>query len=196
MHSRPQPAIPYRTLPEYVRHWARIAPDHRAFTFVDHPGPHSRGVHRTLTWKRLDTRVRALAARLAEEAGPGERVALLCPQGMEYVTAFLAAPAAGLVAVPLYPPGLRGHDDRLAAVLADARPAVVVTTSPLLREVGAFCADIPVRIVVADEVPDAAGDRPPAAPDETAIAYLQYTSGAPCRPGPARSPPRAAARRD
>ncbi|MFJ3802685.1 fatty acyl-AMP ligase [Streptomyces sp. NPDC090088] len=177
MHSRPQPAIPYRTLPEYVRHWARIAPDHRAFTFVDHPGPHSRGVHRTLTWKRLDTRVRALAARLAEEAGPGERVALLCPQGMEYVTAFLATPAAGLVAVPLYPPGLRGHDDRLAAVLADARPAVVVTTSPLLREVRAFCADIPVRIVVADEVPDAAGDRPPAAPDETAIAYLQYTSG-------------------
>ncbi|WP_316775631.1 fatty acyl-AMP ligase [Streptomyces sasae] len=180
MHSRPQLAISYRTLQEYVRHWARIAPDHRAFTFVDHPAPHSRGVHRTLTWRRLDIRVRALAARLAEEAEPGERVALLCPQGMEYVTAFLAAPAAGLIAVPLYPPGMRGHDGRLSAVLADARPAVVVTTRPFLREVEAFCADAetPVRIVVADEVPDtAAGDRPPATPDPAAIAYLQYTSG-------------------
>ncbi|MFK0106990.1 fatty acyl-AMP ligase [Streptomyces sp. NPDC091217] len=180
MHSRPQLAIPYRTLQEYVQHWARIAPDHRAFTFVDHPAPHSRGVHRTLTWRRLDIRVRALAARLAEETKPGERVALLCPQGMEYVTAFLAAPAAGLIAVPLYPPGMRGHDGRLSAVLADARPAVVVTTRPFLREVEAFCADAdtPVRIVVADEVPDAvAGDRPPAMPDPTAIAYLQYTSG-------------------
>ncbi|WP_046733080.1 fatty acyl-AMP ligase [Streptomyces humi] len=174
-HRRP-PTPSFRTLPEYVRHWARIAPDHRAFTFVDHPAPHSRGVHRGLTWRRLDHRVRALAARLAEEAGPGERVALLCPQGLEYVTAFLAAPAAGLVAVPLYPPGLPGHDGRLSAVLADARPAVVVTTGGALREVRALCAESSVRIVVADEVPEADGDGPSAA-DGTETAYLQYTSG-------------------
>ncbi|WP_367318915.1 fatty acyl-AMP ligase [Streptomyces sp. HUAS ZL42] len=179
MDSRRPPLAPaYRTLPEYVRHWAETAPDRRAFTFVDHPAPQSRGVHRTLTWRRVDARVQALAARLAEEAEPGSRVALLCPQGMEYVTAFLAAPAAGLVAVPLYPPGLPGHDGRLSAVLADARPAVVVTTSRFLDEVRDFCAGTPVRIVVADRVPDAAaGDRPPVTPDETTIAYLQYTSG-------------------
>ncbi len=123
MDSRRPPLAPaHRSLPEYVRHWAETTPDRRAFTFVDHPAPHSRGVHRTLTWRRLDLRVRALAARLAEEAEPGTRVALLCPQGTEYVTAFLAALTAGLVAVPLYPPGLPGHGDRLAAVLDDASP--------------------------------------------------------------------------
>ncbi|MFJ3670536.1 fatty acyl-AMP ligase [Streptomyces sp. NPDC090106] len=179
MDSRRPPLTPAcRTLPEYVRHWARTAPDHRAFTFVDHPAPNSRGVHRTLTWRRLDVRVRALAARLAEEAGPGERVAVLCPQGTEYVTAFLAAPAAGLVAVPLYPPGLPGQGDRLAAVFADARPAVVVTTSRCADAVREFCADRPVRIVVVDEVPDAvAGEPPSAVTDGDAVAYLQYTSG-------------------
>ncbi|MGW2716540.1 fatty acyl-AMP ligase [Streptomyces sp. NPDC001492] len=179
MDSRRPPLAPaFRSLPEYVRHWADTTPDRRAFTFVDHPAPDSRGVHRTLTWRRLDLRVRALAARLAEEAEPGARVALLCPQGTEYVTAFLAALAAGLVAVPLYPPGLPGHGDRLSAVFADARPAVAVTTSRVLVEVRDFCDGTPVRIVAADQVPDDAADgRQPVVPDAAEIAYLQYTSG-------------------
>ncbi|MFI7501991.1 fatty acyl-AMP ligase [Streptomyces sp. NPDC049687] len=175
---RPPLAPVYRTLPEYVRHWAEATPGRRAFTFVDHPAPHARGVHRVLTWRRLDLRVRALAARLAEEAEPGARVALLCPQGTEYVTAFLATLTAGLVAVPLYPPGLPGHGDRLSAVLADARPTAVVTTSGALEEVREFCAGAGVTVVAADQVPDtAAGDRRPVTPDDSAVAYLQYTSG-------------------
>ncbi|MFF5982028.1 fatty acyl-AMP ligase [Streptomyces olindensis] len=179
MDSRRPPLAPVcPTLPEFVRHWAETTPDRRAFTFVEHPAPHSRGVHRTLTWRRLDVRVRALAARLAGEAGPGDRVALLCPQGTEYVTAFLAALTAGLVAVPLYPPGLPGHADRLAGVLADARVSVVVTTGRALDEVRDFLGADGPRIVVADEVPDdAARDWRPVAPDPGATAYLQYTSG-------------------
>ncbi|MGW0824447.1 fatty acyl-AMP ligase [Streptomyces sp. NPDC002845] len=179
MESRRPPLAPAcRTLPEYVRHWAETIPDRRAFTFVEHPAPHSRGVHRTLTWRRLDLRVRALAARLAEEAEPGARVALLCPQGTEYVTGFLAALAAGMVAVPLYPPDLPGHADRLTGVLADARPAAVVTTSRAVEEVRSFGGGERVPVVVADLVPDdAARDWRPAAPDEGATAYLQYTSG-------------------
>ncbi|MES5819904.1 fatty acyl-AMP ligase [Streptomyces sp. RG80] len=183
MDSRRPPLAPAcRTLPEYLRHWAESTPDRRAFTFVDHPAPHSRGVHRTLTWRRLDLRVRALAARLAEEAEPGARVALLCPQGVEYVTGFLATLAAGMVAVPLYPPGLPGHADRLAGVLADARPAAVVTTSAVRQEVADFCArtgrDGGTRIVCADAVPDdeSHGFRP-SDTDAGATAYLQYTSG-------------------
>ncbi|SES30443.1 long chain fatty acid CoA FadD26 [Streptomyces sp. yr375] len=167
-----------RSLPEYVRHWAETTPGRRALTFVDHPSPHARGVHRTLTWSRLDLRVRALAGRLAETAEPGERVALLCPQGPEYVTAFLAALTAGLVAVPLFPPGLPGHGNRLSAVLADARPAAVVTTSGALDEVREFCAGSGVPVVAADLVPDtAADDLRWVAPDDDAVAYLQYTSG-------------------
>ncbi|MEU6224913.1 fatty acyl-AMP ligase [Streptomyces sp. NPDC047042] len=166
-----------RSLPEYVRHWAETTPDRRAFTFVDHPAPHSRGIHRTLTWRRLHLRVRALAARLAQEAAPGSRVALLCPQGTEYVTAFLAALTAGLVAVPLYPPGLPGHGDRLTAVLDDASPAVVLTTSHVMREVREFCTGRTAGIVAVDQVPDSVGDLPPISQDDDAIAYLQYTSG-------------------
>ncbi|WP_338899595.1 fatty acyl-AMP ligase [Streptomyces sp. TG1A-60] len=175
---RPPLAPVFRSLPEYVRHWAETTPDRRAFTFVDHPAPQSRGVHRTLTWRRLDLRIRAVAARLATEAEPGSRVAVLCPQGTEYVTSFLAALAAGLVAVPLYPPGLPGQGDRLSAVLTDACPAVVVTTGPVLDEVRELCAGRATKVIAADQVPDAAaGDWRPTAPDDGAVAYLQYTSG-------------------
>ncbi|MGY6019127.1 fatty acyl-AMP ligase [Streptomyces spinosirectus] len=179
MESRRPPLAPvYRTLPEYVRHWAETTPDRRAFTFVDHPSAGSRGVHRTLTWQRLDVRVRALAARLSERAEPGARVALLCPQGTEYVTGFLAALAAGLVAVPLYPPGLPGHGDRLVGVLADARPAAVLTTSSALEEVRDLCERTGVPVIAADQVPDAVPEsRQPPAPDTESTAYLQYTSG-------------------
>ncbi|MFD9116317.1 fatty acyl-AMP ligase [Streptomyces bottropensis] len=179
MDSRRPPLAPvFRSLPEYVRHWAETTPDRRAFTFVDHPAPHSRGVHRTLTWRRLDLRMRAVAARLAAEAEPGARVAVLCPQGTEYVTAFLGALAAGLVAVPLYPPGLPGQGDRLSAVLTDASPAVVVTTGHALAEVREACAGRDVKVVAVDHVPDAAADDPRTAePDADALAYLQYTSG-------------------
>ncbi|MEV7738615.1 fatty acyl-AMP ligase [Streptomyces sp. NPDC088921] len=170
-NRRPPLAPAFRSLPEYVQHWARTTPDRRAFTFVDHPAPDSRGVHRTLTWRRLDVRIRAVAARLAEEAEPGARVALLCPQGLEYVTGFLATLAAGLIAVPLYPPGLPGQADRLTAVLADARPSVVVTTSRHVGEVRELCD----RVVAVDQVPDAAaGDLEPV---DSEVAYLQYTSG-------------------
>ncbi|MDH6217951.1 fatty acyl-AMP ligase [Streptomyces pseudovenezuelae] len=179
MDSRRPPLAPaYRTLPDHVRHWAETTPDRRAFTFVDHPAPQSRGVHRTLTWQRLDLRVRALAARLAEQAQPGSRVALLCPQGTDYITGFLAALTAGMVAVPLYPPGLPGHGDRLVGVLADARPAVVVTTGRILEEVTDFCERAHVAVLVADQVPDAAArDWQAPALDPAATAYLQYTSG-------------------
>jgi long chain fatty acid CoA FadD26 len=179
MDSRRPPLAPTcRTLPEFVRHWAETTPDRRAFTFVDHPAPHSRGVHRTLTWRRLDVRVRAVAARLAEEAEPGARVALLCPQGIEYVTGFLATLAAGLVAVPLYPPGLPGHADRLAGVLADATPTVVLTTSRARAEVRDFCDRDTVRVLAVDDVPDSAAEQWRPVPVEAdATAYLQYTSG-------------------
>ncbi|MGW1785168.1 fatty acyl-AMP ligase [Streptomyces sp. NPDC002143] len=168
------------TLPAHLAYWAHHAPGRRAFTFADHHTLGLRGSLRTLTWHRLDLRTRAIAARLAETVAPGERVALLGPQGMDYVIGFLAALRAGTVAVPLFTPDLPGHADRLAGVLADARPCAVLTTSGAADAVRAFldAHGLAPRLIVTDLVPDdrAGGGLPPA-PDQQAIAYLQYTSG-------------------
>jgi acyl-CoA synthetase (AMP-forming)/AMP-acid ligase II len=160
-------------------HWARRLGDRIAVTHLDHhDGGDGRAV--TLTWRELDQRVEAVAARLSEVAGPGERAAVLAGQSTGYVVAFLGALRAGLVAVPLFAPGLPGHAGRLAAALADCGPRVVLTTAGECEAVTRFlsgCAVDPA-VVDVDAVPPVepgAHDWPE--PDPDAPAYLQYTSG-------------------
>ena len=50
-------------------------------------------------------------------------MAILAPQGLDYVVAFFAAIYAGTIAVPLFDPDEPGHTDRLHAVLGDCTPA-------------------------------------------------------------------------
>jgi acyl-CoA synthetase (AMP-forming)/AMP-acid ligase II len=168
------------SLSAHLAHWAHHTPGRPAFTFAEYPAPGLRARHRTLTWHRADVRTRAVASRLMETVAPGERVALLCGQGLEYVVGFLAALTSGTVAVPLFTPDLPGHADRLAGILADCRPAAVLTTSAGADTVSAFLAAHGLRpqLIVTDLVPDEAADGPRApAPDGQATAYLQYSSG-------------------
>ncbi|MET8981398.1 fatty acyl-AMP ligase [Streptomyces sp. NPDC004539] len=176
----PSHALPPATLPACLAHWARHTPDRRAFTFASHPSPDLHGRHRTLTWRRVGVRTRAVASRLADTVAPGERVALLGPQGPEYVVGFLAALTAGTVAVPLFTPELPGHADRLAGVLADARPSAVLTTREAADGVRAFLetTGVRTRLIVTDLIPDHQADGPPPPePEEHATAYIQYSSG-------------------
>ncbi|WP_410596933.1 fatty acyl-AMP ligase [Amycolatopsis sp. lyj-23] len=158
-------------------HWARRLGDRTAVTHLDHrDGGDGRAV--TLTWRELDERVEAVAARLSEVAGPGERAAVLAAQSTGYVVAFLGALRAGLVAVPLFAPGLPGHAGRLAAALADCGPRVVLTTAGELDAVTRFLAGSPAEPVVVDvDAVPTAGARDWPEPDPDAPAYLQYTSG-------------------
>jgi acyl-CoA synthetase (AMP-forming)/AMP-acid ligase II len=170
------------TLPAHLAHWAEHSPERRAFSFVDHPLPDSRGVHRTFTWRRLAARTNAVAERLAATVAPGDRVALLCPQGPDFVIGFLAALTTGAVAVPMFTPDLPGHAGRLVGVLTDAQPAAVLTTSGAAESVEDFLTvhGLYPQVIATDLVPDGqageAGWTPPSL-DPDATAYLQYTSG-------------------
>ncbi|AFM17990.1 acyl-CoA synthetase (AMP-forming)/AMP-acid ligase II [Mycolicibacterium chubuense NBB4] len=135
-----------------------------------------------LTWSQFVVRMRAIGARLQQVTDRGDRVAILTPQGVDYVVGFFAAIEAGTIAVPLFAPELPGHAERLHAVLADARPTVVLTTTAAAQSVGEFLRNIPrgrrPRMIAVDAVPDAVGDTfAPAPLDSDDIAYLQYTSG-------------------
>src|SRR5699024_12451503 len=74
-------------------------------------------------------RRRAIAAGLQQVTEPGDRVAILAPQGVDYVTSFFAAIYAGVIAVPLFDPDEPGHGDRLEAVLGDCNPAAILTAT-------------------------------------------------------------------
>ena len=94
-----------------------------------------------LSWNGLWSRVRAIGARLQQVTEPGDRVAILAPHGLDYVAAFFGAVHAGRIAVPLFAPTLSGHAERLAAVLGDARPAAVLTTTAAAESVREFAPD-------------------------------------------------------
>ena len=109
-------------------------------------------------------------------------MAILAPQGLDYVAGFFAAIKAGTIAVPLFAPELPGHAERLEAVLADAQPAVVLTTAAVGDAVQKFVRLMPRGKRPASSpsttIPDSVGDAfAPVDIDTDDISYLQYTSG-------------------
>ena len=132
-----------------------------------------------LTHGALRRRVLALAGALREAGvGPEVRVALCLEPSLDLVAAYLAIFEAGGAYVPLDP---AYPDDRLAAMLEDARPALLLTHRGLAedRDFG----EAEVRLFDLDAfdsqrptLPEGAG----AGPDD--LAYVLFTSGSTGRP--------------
>ena len=166
---------PPDTIPSRLCRHAQDRPDRLIYRFLRDDG----GAH-TLAFGELHRRVLSLAVALGEHAGQGDRAILLYPPGLEFVEAFLACLAAGVVAVPAYPPRRNRNGDRLRAILDDARPRLILTTSrtvPLLQCDQATSVEGTVCLET-DSIGDRSNDswQPPAIRSDT-IAFLQYTSG-------------------
>ncbi|NKZ14354.1 AMP-binding protein [Mycolicibacterium septicum DSM 44393] len=169
------------TLTSFLDRNRFIFGDEPSYRFLDYStDPDGRAVE--LSWNALWSQVCAVGARLQQVTKPRDRVAILAPQGVEYVAAFFAAVHAGNIAVPLFAPALAGHAERLAAVLSDAKPTAVLTTTSAAESVRAFIKTLPAaerpRVIAVDAVPDTLAEMY-VSPDVNIddIAYLQYTSG-------------------
>jgi fatty-acyl-CoA synthase len=135
-----------------------------------------------LTWTQLGHRMRAIGARVQRVTSRGDRVAILAPQGLDYVAGFFAAVKAGTIAVPLFAPELQGHAERLETALSDARPTAVLTTAAAADAVRASLAKLEfpntMHVITIDEIPDSDGDAyVPVELDFDDVSHLQYTSG-------------------
>jgi fatty-acyl-CoA synthase len=134
-----------------------------------------------LTWAQLDVRMRAIAARVQQSVSRGDRVAILAPQGLDYVAAFFGTLKAGTIAVPLFAPELPGHAERLEVALTDSAPGVLLTTRAAASAVDGFLCKLPGEappVIVVDDISDAvAKDFVPVAIDMDDVSHLQYTSG-------------------
>nr|WP_308212179.1 MULTISPECIES: long-chain-fatty-acid--AMP ligase FadD32 [Nocardia] len=155
--------------------------DELAYRYIDYSRERD-GEYHELTWRQFGVRLRAVAARLQQVTSPRDRVAILAPQGLDYVVSIFAAVYAGNIAVPLFDPEELGHTDRLHAVLGDCQPAAILTASSSAAVVRNFFRDLPAsqrpRIIAVDAIPDSVGEswvRPDINIDS--VAYLQYTSG-------------------
>ena len=139
---------------------------------------------RTLTYGELDAAARAVAARLLARAKPSGRALLLLPPGPDFVVGFFGCLYAGLAAVPVPLPTRRRGLPRLAAIVRDCQPEVVLADAALDALLGGAQRDVEVamlstlpRLTVESlGAEEAAAYRPPDLRTD-AVALLQYTSG-------------------
>jgi fatty acid CoA ligase FadD32 len=166
---------------KHVEKWAKVRGEMLAYQFLDFSTERD-GVAKNLNWADFSLRNRAVAARLQQVTQPGDRVAILCPQNLEYMIAFFGTLYSGRIAVPLFDPAEPGHVGRLHAVLDDCKPTAILTTTESAEGVRKFFRSRPAkerpRVIAVDAVPDevsATWEQIPV--DVETIAYLQYTSG-------------------
>ncbi|MGW6732778.1 amino acid adenylation domain-containing protein [Streptomyces sp. NPDC055013] len=149
---------------------ARLAPDRPAVTSEDV----------TLTYGELDARANRLARRLVGLGASRQAyVAVALPRSADLVVALLAVLKSGAAYVPVDP---ELPAERIAHILSDARPALVVTTAADAHRLPPDGPDLVLADDLGvDEATDVAPPRAPApAPDSPA--YVIYTSGSSGRP--------------
>ena len=173
--------MPDASIPELLRERASLQPNDIAFTFIDYEQDWD-GIESSLTWAQLYRRITNLARLLGEVAAVGDRSVIVAPQGLDYLVAFLGSLQAGLIAVPLSTPMAGAHDERVNAVVQDAAPTVVLTTSAVADAVAGYVrggGDRPAASVLEVDRLDLDGRARPQRGHEPRpeTAYLQYTSG-------------------
>ncbi|AMT69178.1 long-chain-fatty-acid--AMP ligase FadD32 [Mycobacteroides immunogenum] len=165
----------------HVEGFAQSQADSLAYRFLDFSTERD-GEYIDITWSEFGARNRAVAARLQQVTKPGDRVAILAPQSLDYLVAHFGALYAGAISVPLFDPSEAGHAGRLHAVLDDCEPSAVLTTTDCAEGVRKFFRNRPPkerpRVIAVDAIPNDVGSTwvEPVANKDT-IAYLQYTSG-------------------
>lgn len=173
-----QTSVDWKSRPFAVESLAQLAKSRTSalFTYVDEKGGES-----SLTADQARSAALKLAHALRHEFGlsPGDRVLLVYPPGLEFITALLGCMHAGVVAVPTAPPLLG-----VEAILAMAKDcqAKLGLTCRLFHEATALKPMIQssptpgFRWVASDALTlDAPWNPVPTEPDATAI--IQYTSG-------------------
>ncbi|CAN5130086.1 long-chain-fatty-acid--AMP ligase FAAL26/FadD26 [soil metagenome] len=169
----------YSSIPAMLRERAGRDGDSTAYTFLDGPGAEvSSAAH--LTWSQVYQRALVVADELRRCGTTGDRAAILAPQGLDYIVAFLGALQAGFIAVPLSVPQFGVHDQRVASALQDSTPVVLLTTSTAVADVNKYAraqGGLPAPEVIEVDLLDTTGGHGAVEHARPGPAYLQYTSG-------------------
>ncbi|MFF0451326.1 amino acid adenylation domain-containing protein [Streptomyces sp. NPDC004609] len=132
---------------------------------------------RTMTFAELRDRSRAVAGVLARRGiGPETTVGLAIPRSLDSITALFAVLRVGAAYVPLE---LDHPDDRIAAIVEDARPEVILTVSAVAPRLTGDLIELDRPLPEAEPYPTFAPDDPNRLRHP---AYTIYTSGSTGKP--------------
>jgi acyl-CoA synthetase (AMP-forming)/AMP-acid ligase II len=182
----PQSSIEAESFVDILRRRAAFEPDRHAYSFLN--GRLDEEV--VLTYRDLDFHARSVAGFLQERGARGQRVLVVCPPGLPFVTAFFGCMYSGAIAVPAYPPQsfqINQTLPRLRAIVRDSEPSIGLVAPDILALIErqlSSCEEL--RSVQWLIVPNAGEDgaanwKPPDIHRDT-VALLQYTSGSTSTP--------------
>jgi acyl-CoA synthetase (AMP-forming)/AMP-acid ligase II len=143
----------------------------------------------TTTYRSLAHQVDALAALLRQKGlQPGDAVAIVLPNGLEYLAVFLAVTRARLVAAPLNP---NYKVEEFRFYLEDLAPRAVITAAETTHPIREAARDRGLPVWEATRTPDgavsldgggSARGEPPDLPRPEDVALFLHTSGTTSRP--------------
>jgi acyl-CoA synthetase (AMP-forming)/AMP-acid ligase II len=165
---------PEATIVETLRQHASAAPARTAIRFIP-----AASAPTDLTFAALDAAATRLAGLLRSRVQPGDRILMFYPPGLDFVVAFFGVLYAGGVAVPLVPPRRQGAGPIIDALINNAEPAAILTSSHLLARVGHILSELrcPLQPLATDTAIIDAEPCDIVLPSRDAACVLQYTSG-------------------
>jgi fatty-acyl-CoA synthase len=179
--SEYRPTIVAPTLVEAVR--ALRADRERGFVFV-----RSDGSERLVSFHDIAAEAERRAGHLAARGlRKGDRVAMVLPDGDEFVLSFLGALFAGVVPVPIYPQltfkNIESYHDIVAHIARASGASMLLTTAATRQYVEPALGRVDTleSIVTVDELAGDVGHVDAHVVPED-LAFLQFTSGSTSRP--------------
>jgi acyl-CoA synthetase (AMP-forming)/AMP-acid ligase II len=169
------------TLIDLLRSRALSRPDDVPHTFlIDGESAEAR-----VTYRELDQKARSIAAWLQSLKFDGERILLLYPPGLEYISAFFGCLYAGAIAIPLSPVNASRPTrwfEKLRAIIHNSEPQACLTTARASNKLENLLSQAPdlksIRWMMTDEIDTGLAEEwTPTRRTEHNLAYLQYTSG-------------------
>ncbi len=165
------------SLVDLLRRRASTSGDKQAFCFLSGDG----ASEVTITYRQLDERAMAIAGCLQSLAPRGARALLVFPPGLDFIAGFFGCLYAGIMAVPIAPPGRNRFASSVEPIVDASNPSLVLSTAKYHEEAIASKTSkalLERRWVAVDEVPDDAlhAWQDPHV-DGRHLAFLQYTSG-------------------
>lgn len=177
------PAVVPETLLDVIHSHAASRAGSVAYRFLKD----GEGDGATVTFAQLHDRASSLGAHLRAHGLEGRPVLILCPEGLEYVTALVGCWYAGAIAVPAYPP-TRGSAarvlPRIRSILRDVGAQAALTTLDVEGLLGSLELTDGLTVWQVEALLTAASlsSSLVAQVSEQTPALLQYTSGSTSEP--------------
>lgn len=140
----------------------------------------------SLSYAQLDTRARAIAAKLQQSCELGDRALMLFHSGLDFIEAFMGCLYAGVIPVPAYPPRKNHNLKRLQAIIDDCQPHIILASEKveqLTKDLFSKQQQMAFCWLHGEAIDSQLSEQfVPIGLNPASLAFLQYTSGSTGKP--------------